>query len=225
MVAVAPGERVVLRTDDGYVALRVLRAAELVGPWQIHVLALVGRAPSVTGSLELARDGGGVVALPARLGVVDGALVLQAGHASTPTGALVSDDGEQRREDVRGELHLPVRAAALDGPAEEAFRGRPVVVGHTLDVSAGGARLDLPGLATALGQGCRLYLEGELPGGELAPAVVSVVRHEPSGAVRVRFVDIAPLDRERLVRLVFEAERRLLAERRLRLVRPAPTGG
>jgi hypothetical protein len=217
MVAVTPGDRVVLRTDDGYVALRVLRAVELVGPWQVHVLALVGRAPCATGTLELARDGGGVVALPARLGVVDGALVLQAGHASTPTGALVSDDGEQRRDDVRGELHLPIRAAALDGPAEEAFRGR-TVVGHTLDVSAGGARLDLPGLAGALGKGCRLYLEGELPGGELAPAVVTVVRHEPSGAVRVRFVDIAPLDRERLVRLVFEAERRLLAERRLRLI-------
>jgi PilZ domain len=217
MVAVAPGDRVVLQTDDGYVALRVLRGAELVGSWQVHVLALVGRAPTAAGTLELARDGGGVDRLPARLGVVDGALVLQAGHASAPTGGLVSDDGEQRRDDVRGELHLPVRVAALDGHGEEAFHGR-VIVGHTLDVSAGGARLDLPGLSATLSEGCRLYLEGELPGGQLAPAVVSVVHHEPSGPVRVRFVDLAPVDRERLVRLVFEAERRLLAERRLRLI-------
>ena len=216
MVAVAPGDRVVLRTDDGYVALRVLRGAELVGSWQVNVLALVGRARDAAGALELARDGGGVVRLPARLGLVDGSLVLQAGHACAPTGRLVSDDGEQRRDDVRGELHLPVRVAALDAPAEQAFRGR-VVAGHTLDVSAGGARLDLPGLATPLGEGVRLYLEGELPGGELAPAVVSVVRHEPTGPVHVRFLDLAPVDRERLVRLVFEAERRLLAERRSHL--------
>jgi hypothetical protein len=217
MVAVASGDRVVLRTDDGYVALRVLRGAELVGSWQVHVLALVGRDRGAAGTLELARDGGGVVRLPARLGVVDGALVLQSGHAQAPTGPLVSDDGEQRRDDVRGELHLPVRAAALDGQAEHAFGGR-VVLGHTLDVSAGGARLDLPGLAATLDEGCRLYLEGELPDGQLAPAVVSVVCHEPGGPVRVRFVDVAPIDRERLVRLVFEAERRLLAERRLRLI-------
>jgi PilZ domain len=216
MVAVAPGDRVVLRTDDGYVALRVLRGTELIGSWQVSVLALVGRARAATGTLELARDGGGVVSLPARLGVVDGALVLQSGHAHAPTGPLVSDDGEQRRDDVRGELHLPVRVTALDGHGEEALRGR-VVIGHTLDVSAGGARLDLPGLAAPLGEGCRLYLEGELPDGQLAPAVVSVVRHEPAGPIRVRFVDLAPIDRERLVRLVFEAERRLLAERRLRL--------
>src|SRR4051794_14671666 len=123
MVAVAPGDRVVLRTDDGYVALRVLRAAELVGPWQVHVLALVGRAPSATGTLELARDGGGVVSLPARLGVVDGALVLQAGHAPTPPGAPRSHDGEQRRGGARGGPRLPPRGRARLGRGRAA-RGR-----------------------------------------------------------------------------------------------------
>jgi hypothetical protein len=216
MVAVAPGDRLILRTDDGYVALRALHAAELVGPWRVRVLALVGRARTSCGTLELVPDAGGLVRLPARIGLVDDALVLQAGHAGAPTGVLRSEAGEQRRDDVRGELHLPVRVAALDARGEGVLHGQ-VLTGHTLDVSAGGARLDLPGLAESLPPGCRLYLESELPDGELAPAVVAVVRHRTGETVRVRFLDLAPLDRERLVRLVFEAERRLLAERRARL--------
>jgi hypothetical protein len=215
MVAVGPGDRVVLRTDDGYVTLRVLRGGELVGPWCFDVLAPVGRARPTAGVLELTDPRGGVVRLPARLALVDGALVLQAGRVEAPTGTALSETGEQRRDDVRAELHLPVRVAALDGRGEEALRGA-VLAGHTLDVSAGGARLDLPDLERPLRAGCRLYVEAELPDGELAPSVVTVVRHEQAGPAQVRFVDLAPLDRERFVRLVFEAERRLLAERRAR---------
>jgi hypothetical protein len=55
-----------------------------------------------------------------------------------------------------------------------------------------------------------------LPGETLAPAVVEVVRYAER-ALQVRFLDVAPLDRDRLAGLVFEAERRLLAERRRRL--------
>jgi PilZ domain len=216
MVAVAPGDRVVLRTDEGYVALRVLRGAELVGAWRLDVLALVGQVRPLSGVLELPTVGGPVVRLPARLAVVDGAVVLQAGRSDTPNGAAPSGDVPQRRVDVRAEVHLPVRAAAVDRRGEEVLRGG-VLAGHTLDVSAGGARLDLPGLQDRLGDGCRLYTEIELPGGPLAPAVVAVVRHAPPGPAQVRFLDVAPVDRERIVRLVFEAERRLLAERRSRL--------
>jgi hypothetical protein len=43
-----------------------------------------------------------------------------------------------------------------------------------------------------------------------------VVRHAHA-ELQVRFLDLAPVDRDRLARLVFEAERRLLAERRRRL--------
>jgi c-di-GMP-binding flagellar brake protein YcgR len=113
-------------------------------------------------------------------------------------------------------VHLPVRAAAVDRQAEAVLRGA-VIAGHTLDVSAGGARLDLPALQGRLGEGCRLYTEIELPGSQVAPAVVAVVRHSPPGPAQVKFLDVAPVDRERIVRLVFEAERRLLAERRSRL--------
>ena len=228
MVAVAAGDRLVLRTEGGLLAVRALQRAELVGPWRVLVLAPVGRATAVTGVLEIAAEGSGTVRLPARLALAEGSLVLEAGQAGRPTGTYAPADVGQRRDDVRGEVHLPVRVAALDGRAEQALGG-VVLTGHTLDVSAGGARLGLPGLRRAPLVGARLYVEVELPDGELAPAVVRVVGPDgaaptratavvPAGTseriVRVRFVDLAPLDRERLVRLVFAAERRLLAERR-----------
>ena len=53
MVAVSAGDRVVLRTSDGQVALRVLRPGELVGAWRLHVLAPAGRLGKVTGVLEV----------------------------------------------------------------------------------------------------------------------------------------------------------------------------
>lgn len=229
MVAVAAGDRLVLRTQGGLLAVRALQPAELVGPWRVLVLAPVGRATAVTGVLEIAVEGAGTVRLPARLALADGALVLEAGQAGAPTGTYAPADVGQRRGDVRGEVHLPVRVAALDGRAEQALHGL-VLTGHTLDVSAGGARLALPGLRRAPVVGARLYVEIELPDAELAPAVVSVVAGDgaggslppagtagtpaAAGVVQVRFADLAPLDRERLVRLVFAAERRLLAERR-----------
>ena len=216
MVAVAPGDRVVLRTDEGYLALRVLRGAELVGAWRLDVLALVGRVKPMSGVLELPTVGGPVVRLPARLAVVDGAVVLQAGRSDAPAGMASLGDGSQRRVDVRAEVHLPVRAAAVDRRGESVLHGG-VLAGHTLDVSAGGVRLDLPDLQGRLGYGFRLYTEIELPGRMVAPAVVAVVRHTPPGPAQVRFLDVAPVDRERIVRLVFEAERKLLAERRSRL--------
>jgi hypothetical protein len=212
MVAVSAGDRVVLRTGGATLALRVLRPAELVGAWRLHVLAPVGRAGRVSGFLEVAGPLGGTVRLPARLALADEGLVLEAGRLDEPTGTLADPEEGQRRQDVRGELHLPVRVAALDGRGERALQGR-VLDGHTLDVSAGGARLGLPGLRTAPAAGARLYVELTLPGDALAPAVVEVVTGD-AGEVQARFTDVAPVDRERLARLVFEAERRLLAERR-----------
>jgi hypothetical protein len=218
MPAVEPGDRLVLRTEAAPLALRALHAVDLVGAWRVAVLAAVGRARPVAGTLEVARPEGGIIGLPARLALVDGVLTLEAGHAETPTGTLTVD-GRQRRDAVRGEVHLPVRVAPLDARAEGALRAQ-VVSGHTLDVSAGGARLTLSGLGSVPAAGARLYVEVELPEGHLAPAVVVVVdgaARGSTGEVRVRFVDVAPVDRERIVRLVFDAERRLLAERRSRL--------
>jgi hypothetical protein len=206
---------VVLRTDDGQVALRVLRSVELVGAWRVLVLAPAGRPGRIAGVLELAGPTGGTVRLPARLALSEDGLVLEAGRADEPTGTLADPQQGQRRQDVRGELHLPVRVAALDGRGERALHGA-VLAGHTLDVSAGGARFQLAGLRTPPESGSRLYAEMTLPGETLAPAVVEVVRYAER-ALQVRFLDVAPLDRDRLAGLVFEAERRLLAERRRRL--------
>jgi hypothetical protein len=61
--------------------------------------------------------------------------------------------------------------------------------------------------------GARIYLELGLPGGDLALAVMSVI-DQRGPRVRASFVDISPLDRERLVRLVFKRQRAELADRR-----------
>src|SRR3954447_17194252 len=143
LVGVSAGDRVVLRTADGQLALRVLRSAELVGAWRVRVLAPAGRPGKVAGVLELAGPTGGTVRLPARLALAEDGLVLEAGRAGEPTGTLADPEQGQRRQDVRGELHLPVRVAALDSPGERALHGA-VLAGHTLNVSAGGARLELP---------------------------------------------------------------------------------
>ena len=184
MVTVAAGDRLVLRTAAGTrLAVRALHATELVGSWRLRVLAPAGRVAAVAGVLELAAPAGGTVRLPARLAIAEGALVLEAGRAGEPTGTFTPVEGQQRRDDVRGEVHLPVRVAAVDGRAEQALRGA-VLVGHTLDVSAGGARLALRGTATPPEPGARLYVEVELPDGDLAPAVVAVVAGENSGRRR-----------------------------------------
>jgi hypothetical protein len=209
MITVTAGDRLVVTTDEGPVAVRVLRDADLVGPWRVDVLAPLGHARPRGGVLEIAHDGE-VHRLPVRLALVDGALVLCAGRGPVPPAA---PPPEQRREDVRGELHLPVRSTALDAGAEAAFAGG-VVNGHTVDVSGGGARLDLRGLRRAVPAGARFYAEFELPGGALAPVVLGTVQHPWPGPLHARFLDVAPADRERLVRLVFEAERSLLLERR-----------
>jgi PilZ domain len=207
MITVTAGDRLVLATDEGPVVVRVLRDTELVGPWRVHVLAPSEHVRPLTGVLEVTADAGEVHRLPVRLALVDGALVLCAGHGVTVPAPA------QRREDVRAELHLPVRSTPLDAGGEVAFAGG-VATGHSVDVSGGGARLDLPGLRRAVPRGARLFAEFELPGGDLAPAVLATVHHPWPGPMHVRFVDLAPVDRERLVRLVFEAQRALLIERR-----------
>src|SRR6185312_15439047 len=103
MITVTAGDRFVLATDEGQIVVRVIRDAELVGPWRVHVLASLEHARPLTGVLEVVGEEGEVHNLPARLALVDGALVLCAGRGLTPQAPSA-----QRREDVRAELHLPV---------------------------------------------------------------------------------------------------------------------
>jgi len=207
MATVPARSRLVLCTGAGDVPLRSLREVELVPGWAIPVIGPAMVLGHGDGRLQLATDAG-LVELDAHLVASDGQLVLRAGKAA-PGGAVVV---QQRRADVREGLELGLRGAALDALGHDALT-EAAIDGSTVSVSAGGlqarveATLDAPA-------GARLYLELELPGGQLVPCVVSVVELG-GGLLRARFVDIAPVDRERLVRLVFTEQRIRLAERRL----------
>jgi hypothetical protein len=203
MARIPAGGRLVLRTDTGSVALRALRAVELTGRWSIPVLAPLRALEDGDGVLETATDTG-LVSVAAHLQLTDDGLELRPGASSAP--ALL-----QRRQDVRSRLNLPLRATAADAAAERVFSDG-VVEGVTLDISAGGVGVDLHPRSGPTPYGSRLYLELGMPEGMLVPAVVSVVELSDR-KLHGRFVDIAPVDRERLVRLVFAAQRRELAAR------------
>jgi hypothetical protein len=176
---------------------------ELSGRWSVPVLAPLRALSDGDGVLEVATSSG-MVSAPAHLRMQDGVLELCPGAAGVP--ALL-----QRRHDVRGRLSLPLRATAADAAAERAFSDG-VVEGVTLDVSAGGLGVDLHPRSGATPYGSRLYLELSLPTERLVPAVLSVVELSDR-RLHGRFVDIAPVDREHLVRLIFAEQRRELAAR------------
>jgi hypothetical protein len=207
MASVSAGSRLVLRTSTGSVSLRALRDVELQGRWSVPVLAPLRALSDGDGVLEMS-TGTGLFSVAAHLRLEDGVLELCPGTGSAP--ALM-----QRRQDIRGRVSLPVRAAALDAAAERVLADQ-VVEGVTLDVSGGGVGVDLHPRSDSTPYGARLYVEISLSEGVLMPAVVAVVELSDR-RLHGRFVDIAPIDRERLVRLVFEEQRRELnARKRLR---------
>ena len=207
MASVPAGSRLVLRTSNGVVTLRALRAVVLTDGWSLPVLAPLRALEDGDGVLEVATDTG-MFSVAAHLRLADGVLELRPGSSSAP--AL-----KQRRQDVRGRVTLPLRAAAVDAAAEQAFADA-IVEGVTLDVSAGGVGIDLHPRSSLTPYGSRLYLELSLPEGPLVPAVVAVVELSDR-RLHGRFLDIAPVDRERLVRMVFDEQRReLKARARLR---------
>jgi hypothetical protein len=203
MTIIAAGSRLVLRTAAGPVPLRALAEVELTGLWSMPVLAPLRALADGDGVLEAATDAG-TLSTAAHLRMRDGVLELRPGTADAP--ALL-----QRRNDVRGRLSLPLRATAADAAAQRAFSDG-VVEGVTLDVSAGGLGVDLHPRSGTTPYGSRLYLELSLPDHRLVPSVVSVVELSDR-KLHGRFVDIAPADREQLVRLVFIEQRRRLAAR------------
>lgn len=203
MATVALGSRLVLHTADGAVALRALRDVVLTGSWTLPVLAPLRALQGGDGVLEVA-TGTGLFSAPAHLCVTEGTLELRPGSSRVP--ALL-----QRRDDVRGRLALPLRAAAADGAAEQAL-GDTILEGVTLDVSAGGLCVDIHPRSVPTPRGSRLYLELTLPDGALVPSVVSVMQLSDR-RLHARFVDIAAADTERLAGLVFRAERQALAAR------------
>jgi hypothetical protein len=133
---------------------------------------------------------------------------------------------EQRREYVRAPVRLAVRGMVLPDGVEMLSQiddGEAELSGHSSGLSGAGLALHwdhdgsscAPSVAPAPGR--RLYLELSMPTGHqrrgaLVQTVAEVVASGPDG-VQVRFVDLAPIDRERLIALVFQVQRRELARR------------
>lgn len=207
MGSVVAGSRLVLRTPTGAVTLRALDTVDLTDGWCLPVLAPIKALTDSVGVLEIPHVDG-VLQVAAYLVMTDGRLELRPGSPGPDARPVL----QQRRGDVRGAVELAVRGAALDTaqgeePTEVALEG------STLSVSAGGILAELAD-GTVAPVGARLYLELELPDTGLVPCVVTVIESVP-GRLRARFVDIAPIDRERLVRLVFVEQRRQAAARRV----------
>ncbi len=239
MAATTVGSRIVIRAPGGPVVLRALRAVELEGGWVIPVMGDLAALENCGSDAEPVQaeitSVDGIIRLDAEIVHAGPILALRAPGLRT---AAVS---EQRRENVRAAIALTVRGTVLSpgngpgespagdprgdsgrpagGPASRPARVRPreELEGTTRTVSAGGLAVVFGDLPPSAQSGARLYLELNLPGGDLAPAVASMVeRHPVKGGVlaRLRFIDISPLDSERLVRMVFARHRADLADRR-----------
>jgi hypothetical protein len=231
MAVVAAGSRVLLRTAKGSRVLRTLRDVSLdVGSGVAWFIPVVGDVSALA-------LGPGTADLPTSDGVLQAQVVVEGqggGLGLRPIGA----SGRpllQRRGDVRTALSLPVRAALLpDGPLSTRpapFSGSHAraaeLHGTTINASGGGmsARVEgplldsvlrdgTPGGRRALRAGARLYAELDLPDGRGPAAAVLVVVLQRGALLRARFHDIAPADRERLVRMVFARHRADLSQRR-----------
>jgi len=225
MSTVAAGSKLLVQGAKAPVVLRTLRPARLEGGWAVAVLGDVAavQAAGLTGrtvAVEFPTENG-PVRLDAEVVDAEGSFLLRA--PGLQPAAIV----EQRRENVRAQVRLPLRGAILataaltrsqaaelisDGITGD-FGG--ILAGSTETVSGGGISLELSGVDGVL-TGAQMYIEIGMPGGDLAPAVLSVLERDGS-TLRAQFVDISPLDRERLVRLVFTRQRAELAERRQRI--------
>jgi hypothetical protein len=181
----------------------------------------------------------GLVEFDARVVMDGGMLVLRPQKSAQAQGpdagtTLGEADGGappvavQRREDVRGSVELRVRGAVVTGP-EATGDEELALSGATLTLSAGGISAQVetsaPHAAHVAGRqaprapavtvpaGTQAYVEVEMPDGLIVPSIVEVVAFQ-RGLLRAKFLEIASVDRERLVRLVFAAQRRELAQRR-----------
>ncbi len=217
MAHLPAGTRVVLHGEQGSTLLRTLEAVDLGGAFEVAVMGDAGSQVR-TGRVEITVPQG-VLTVPARLDDDGPGLVLRS------TGELPSQP-EQRRDNVRAALTLPVRAAVLDDARPDALGGPgarvqdlvevpgAVLTGVTTSVSGGGVALLLQAAPAGIGPQDRLYLEIELAPDQLVAALCRVVQIRRD-ALRLSFLDITAADVERLVRAVFAEQRRALAARRL----------
>ena len=212
MATVVAGTRLVLRAGDRSVTLRVLRDVPVTGTgageWALPVLApAVPDLEGLAGRVDLPTERG-ILNVSAHLTLDGDGLRLRPGSGEP---LLV-----QRRQDVRADVRLPVQAVS-----EQEVRLRPVdadtveptLNGTTVSLSAGGLGLRVADDELLPPRSGRFYAELTLPGDRLVPAILDAVDAD-AGVLRARFERIAPGDREALVRLVFEQQRRELAARK-----------
>ncbi len=207
MVTVQAGDRLVLRSPRRAVSARALAGADLAGDWTLPVLADVHGA------------GRGRLEVPGPLGLVEveAELVVQRHGLFLCAIDAAPEHLVQRRAHTRAPVDLPVRGAVLSagplgGSAAPEEDLDEQMQGRTVSMSGGGLAVRW-GEAPPLAPGARLYLELQMPAGVVVPVVVAVVAAQPLAA-RVRFLDIAPVDAEHLVGLVFQSQRLALRHRR-----------
>ena len=103
----------------------------------------------------------------------------------------------QRREHVRVQTTLSVAAWT---PRQQTR----LILGTTIDLAGGGARLELPGLPETASQ---LTLRIDLPGGSLM-AEATIVRRDAPTTVAVAFKNVHPDDEERLIAFTLGSDKR-----------------
>ncbi|GLY18468.1 PilZ domain-containing protein [Kineosporia rhizophila] len=232
MASVAAGSRLVVRSGEVGVTLRVLRGVDVGrAGWAVPVLADLEHLKSLVDAglrvvVEIPAEDG-PLRVEAELVVTEADLTLRAPRARPTRAIRAAALTDQRRENVRGPVQLEFRGTLMQRPPTTP-RGRrrspgylaalgpgdgaqADLVGTTTSVSAGGVCVDLE-QGRPLAEGLTLYGEITLPNGDLVPALLLVVEQTPQG-FRAEFTDISPIDSERLVRLVFDRERSGLAKR------------
>ena len=200
LTLVAGPERMTLKT----LAATTVHAAASVEDAGVARVPVIGPSEALTlgpGRVEVATSSG-LVSLLARV-VVDGAgMALHLGSSAPVT---------QRRQEVRGDVELPVTVtipASVEDPSPR------VVTGRTRNISAGGimATLDL-NTAGSVRAGTVVPVIIELPEGEPVQVGLHVIE-VANFTLRGSFVGLEHRQAERIARLVFARERERLAARR-----------
>lgn len=114
-----------------------------------------------------------------------------------------ASDVVQRRDYARVDVALPV---VLTNHAGEQMKS------HVIDISGGGMLLSDPG---SLEPGQRLHFRFELPPDQSpVKGVGTVVRAATDGTRGLKFEKISEIDRQRLIRFIFDIQRQALAKLR-----------
>jgi hypothetical protein len=206
MVQIDPSTPMVLVDGDRRLVLRLLaaRQLDLAGAWELPVMAdVAGLEGALQGTVEIT-TASGVIRSPARLDPESRGLMLR----RAPGGPV---ECTQRRGAVRGRVVAPVAGTLITGRAAGAF-----FAGQTRDLSGSGIAVTLSGPSgLTVPDGVTAEVRITLAGPPPVYALVEVLG-ATAGVLRGRFTEITSIDRERLISLVFAAQREDLRARAAR---------